>query len=642
MKRAVIALALLGVSASPASAEWSRARLMSATPGEQALSPESTNSSAILGDPALSGDGRYVAFDTKALNLLTGADLPLRAQSPAGAILRRDADGSGLEVVAPGGTRLARPLTKPAISADGRFVAFVSFEQLAAADTDDLADVYVRDMQVPRMTPGAFALVSSGGPDGAEYELPGSGLSADGRKVLFRRAVGPGATTPLVVWDAATGTATELTSSTSAPFDAALSADGSTVAWLDVEPRLHVSADQYLPGEITIGLGGAGRHNDLLWQRLDGSPARRVTGTGDSEDPGCPPGTPLAPDDGTFTGPRGPCDGVFLQNGVVAEEADNSADSPAGFAALSLSGDGSHVAWASANKRRSGGSLLPLADVFVRDMRGAGGRKATTTEVTRHSAPTSGIATVIGTALSADGRFLAYSTSGSRSLLPSPILMTPTPFSVAAPVELYVGDLGAGIIERVSRSYTGSPASRSAGGLLSSRIGGLSSDGARVAFASDADNLVFGDGNGLGDVFVADRFVDTQQALPTQVSAAASVGETVPVSWRMSVTVSRGGRTLYVDARVPASGTLRATVLPRAGLGRKRGKPTVALASVRTTRPGAVRAKLKLRTPYLSRARRAKGFTVNVRVTFTTRGRTPAFSRTLTSRYRITKKAAQR
>jgi len=70
----------------------------------------------------------------------------------------------------------------PSISRDGRIVAFTGYgHSIAAADSDSLPDIYLRDMQAPGLTlvsrasGGAKSNGGSGGPS----------MSADGRFVAF-------------------------------------------------------------------------------------------------------------------------------------------------------------------------------------------------------------------------------------------------------------------------------------------------------------------------------------------------------------------------------------------------------------------------------------------------------------------------
>jgi Tol biopolymer transport system component len=98
------------------------------------------------GPPTASSTGRFVAFNSIANNLVpggtSGIDLFVRDRRT-----RR----TELVSVGPGGTEANGDCHDPALSADGRFVAFSSFAtNLAPDDTDTAADVFVRDRQTGR------------------------------------------------------------------------------------------------------------------------------------------------------------------------------------------------------------------------------------------------------------------------------------------------------------------------------------------------------------------------------------------------------------------------------------------------------------------------------------------------------------
>ena len=122
-------------------------------------------------DPSISGDGRYVAYvsNTQAYvrDLRTGTTtLASRASGVMGAA----ADGAA---------------QNPAISANGRFVAFDSVaENLSDADTPGVVDVYVRDL-VTNTTTLASRQTGADGLGGSGHSTVPS-ISADGRFVAFQ------------------------------------------------------------------------------------------------------------------------------------------------------------------------------------------------------------------------------------------------------------------------------------------------------------------------------------------------------------------------------------------------------------------------------------------------------------------------
>jgi Tol biopolymer transport system component len=128
--------------------------------------------------PAISADGRFAAFYSDASNLVAGDTNNARDvfvnDRQTGETTRVSVDSSGAEG---NGDSFA-----PAISADGRFVTFSSdASTLVAGDTNGVDDVFVRDRQESTTTRASV------GPGGAEAN-GGSyspSISADGRYVAF-------------------------------------------------------------------------------------------------------------------------------------------------------------------------------------------------------------------------------------------------------------------------------------------------------------------------------------------------------------------------------------------------------------------------------------------------------------------------
>ena len=133
--------------------------------------------------PAVSADGRFVAFASSASNLIDGDN------DGASDVFLRDRQAGtteGVSVVAPSAGFGAHS-GSPAISADGRYVAFDSWEpDLVPGDTNNSFDVFVRD----RAT-GVLERVSvdSAGVQGDDWSLAPS-ISADGRFVAFHSFAG--------------------------------------------------------------------------------------------------------------------------------------------------------------------------------------------------------------------------------------------------------------------------------------------------------------------------------------------------------------------------------------------------------------------------------------------------------------------
>ncbi len=129
-------------------------------------------------DPAISADGRYVAFASEATNLVPGdtngvRDI-FRHDRSTGVTIRVSVDSAGIE----GGDRSE----SPAISADGRFVYFYSWARnLVPGDTNSSTDVFRHDCQTGqtiRLSVNASGVEGNGSSDSPS-------VSADGQLIAF-------------------------------------------------------------------------------------------------------------------------------------------------------------------------------------------------------------------------------------------------------------------------------------------------------------------------------------------------------------------------------------------------------------------------------------------------------------------------
>ncbi len=131
------------------------------------------------GAPALSADGRFVAFHTLSSNLLAG---DLNAQYDV-YVYDRVTQAFELVSVSSAGVQGNFFSQTPSISANGRFVAFSSAAAtLVAGDTNNVFDVFRRDRALGRTI---RLSVDNGGFQGNSTSQ-GSSISADGRFVVFQ------------------------------------------------------------------------------------------------------------------------------------------------------------------------------------------------------------------------------------------------------------------------------------------------------------------------------------------------------------------------------------------------------------------------------------------------------------------------
>lgn len=575
---------------------------------------------------AISADGRYVVIQTRARNFFDDGDADPPGQYRVGGIFRFDLTTEGLEKVADGdlfeedggeGTFVRLGASNPSINAEGRYVAFSTAEQLVSADVNDHIDVYVRDMALPIGDGGEYDLVSArdGGDDPAQYGAPefpfpgsepgaeasrGVAIGADGQKVAFWTAApsdlsaSPSPNVPpgqVFLRDRVANTTTLVTAKrdpltgqmTAEPaggaFGAALSADGTTVAWTGANAPTQT---RFLGGENTDS-----KSPYYLWRRVaDGpnAPTLRIAGLADPDDPGCPPDsvtffdrTSIGPCYGPLTDPEG------LLSNITGQL-------PA------LSGDGRTVAFLTGAGPRPLESFNPGLDLFVTDMtlaptlRPASSRKATTVELTRDTTGDPATSPPIDTiAMASGGRYLAVTTVRTQFALPAlQLLGRPRPLPNVR--ELYVADLAQRTLERVPRSFQGGDIDADVQNGVS-----ISADGERVAFTSFAGNLFFGDANKRADAFVAERGAEPGGGLPD--ARLAGAGET-------TIETSRGGPRIVVRASskpggrielvvsVPGAGGVKAVATAQAGNPRKRRTLGVAKARAEGGARSSVRMSL--------------------------------------------------
>src|SRR6266540_3060086 len=130
--------------------------------------------------PSISADGRYVAFVSEATNLVPGdtnkfADIFVHDR------VKRTTER--VSVASGGAQAVGGDCTQPSISADGRYVAFASeATNLVPGDTNGVIDLFVHD----RITGATTRVnVATGGAQAAGGHSFYPSISADGRFVAF-------------------------------------------------------------------------------------------------------------------------------------------------------------------------------------------------------------------------------------------------------------------------------------------------------------------------------------------------------------------------------------------------------------------------------------------------------------------------
>ncbi len=637
MKRLLLAAALALLLPGAADAFFAPgATVVSASPERRELADDASQVSAV------SADGRFAVFQTRATNLFADDDADAPGTDRLGGVFRRELGSDALATVASGdevaesdGSLIELGARNPSVSADGRYVAFSTAYGLVPADTNGAVDVYVRDMTIPAAQAGAYTLVSArdGSDAGATYatssdpqgvragaELwPLTSISADGRTVAFRTNVPsdlPAAATPTVpagqlyVRNLDTRTTRLVTRARSdgAPAGGAfgpvaLSADGAAIVWTGANAKAQTP---FLDGEPYADTDAY-----YLWQRLaDGpaAPTRRITGIVDLDDPGCSPSVTVTADP-TATGP---CYGPL--------STPDQGTSSISASPLAISGDGWRVWFLTAAFPRPTALSSSVLDLFSTDLRQT--RKAGTAELTREGAvdDTTASAGIDGMTVTPDGRWLAFTTARTR-FTGGRLVLTGPPRAVPDTRELYLSDLTTGATERVVTGYTGADAS---GGSVGTQVS-IAADGQRLGFVSGASNLFFGDANARTDAFVATRTEPpaTDDPLPPDDAVNDAVDTTpAPEEPGLRVRVSRAkGRSRAVVLRitVPAAGRVGVQARGRVpGAGGKRTRlRTFAAGSATAKAPRTVRVTLTAGKAFRRPLKRFRHLNASARITFT-------------------------
>jgi hypothetical protein len=171
---------------------------------------------------------------------------------------------------------------------------------------------------------------------------------------------------------------------------------------------------------------------------------------------------------------------------------------------LSLSSNGSFVAFGSFATNLVGGDTNDVIDVFVHD-RDSG----STARVSIATAGTQANDESFSPAISSSGRFVAFRSDATN------LVANDTNNNS----DIFVRDRTLGVTQRVSVDSDGDQANGD------SILPAISADGRFVAFSSEASNLVGGDSNNLADIFVHDRQNDTTVLIigPAEFNTASGI-----------------------------------------------------------------------------------------------------------------------
>ncbi|MFO0999029.1 MAG: hypothetical protein U0936_01720 [Planctomycetaceae bacterium] len=459
--------------------------------------------------PSISGDGRFVAFQSNASNLVMDdtnetSDIFVRdLQTGTTSLVSTGANGHG------NGSSI-----EPSISSDGRFISFSSTaSNLVTDDTNGYADVFVKDLQT-----GTITLISTGASGQGNHDSRDPSISSDGRFVAFSSPASnlvAGDTIDLFssndvfVKDLQTGTISLVSVATNGQGNTrsnspSISGDGRFVAFIsdansvvtgDNNGYQDVFVRDLQTGTTTlVSTGANGQGNSYSYQPSISSDGRFVAFHSYASN--------------LVTGDNNGYQDVFardLQTGTTTLVSTGASGQGNGYSEQpAISSDGRFVAFHSYASNLDGRSTGVVLGVFVKDL--STSSLALATPGDPRVITTSANSRSFGPSVSSDGRFVAFYSHASN-------LVTGDTNGTTA--DVFVKDLQTGTITLVSTGVSGQANN-------GSYEPSISSDGRFVAFRSDASNLVSRDANGNPDVFVRQNPMLGAPAFPLSLKSSDS------------------------------------------------------------------------------------------------------------------------
>jgi Tol biopolymer transport system component len=328
------------------------------------VASDGTQGNAECRHPSISADGRYVAFQSEASNLVPGD-----TNGQWDVFVHDRLTGETTRVsVASDGTQANDGSYRPCISADGRHVAFLSnASNLVPGDSNDWQDVFVHDRQTGQTT--RVSVASDGSQ--ANHQTVGQTMSADGRYVAFYSYASnlvPGGTNGgfnTFVHDRQTGQTTRASLDTSGALqgdDPSFSADGRYLAFRHYYgSRSHdIFVQDRHTGETTqvdVASDGTGGNSGSMYPSISAD-GRYVAFWSAASN--------LVPGDSNDV------DDIFVHDRLTGETTRVSVATDGSQANLysvrsSISADGRYVAFHSLANTLVPGDTNECSDIFLRD-----------------------------------------------------------------------------------------------------------------------------------------------------------------------------------------------------------------------------------------------------------------------------------
>lgn len=370
------------------------------------------------------------------------------------------------------GTQTNGASSKNSISSDGTYVVFTSSaSNLVDGDTNGFKDIFIRDRNTGTTT--RVSVDSAGAQSNGDSDAPT--ISSDGRYVAFESSASNLVTgdtntvSDIFVRDRTLGTTTRIsvktggTQSDDHSFQPAISSDGRYVAF-------HSAATNIVTGD-TNNVTDIFVHDRTL-----ATTTRVSVATGGAE-------------------------------------GNNYSLHPA------ISGDGRYIAYSSVASNLVSGDTNAVSDVFLHDR-----VLATTIRISVASAGTEGDAMSVHPGMSRDGRYIGFESDATNLVA----------LDTNAKRDIFVHDRELQVTTRVSVASDGTQSNNNSGDSVDTQNIKISLDGQYVVFKSQASNLVTGDTNGVIDVFVHDR----QTVITKRVSVASTGDQANNVSYYPAITDS--------------------------------------------------------------------------------------------------------
>ncbi|MEO5341270.1 MAG: Ig-like domain-containing protein [Magnetococcus sp. MYC-9] len=448
--------------------------------------------------PTISADGRFVAFISYATNLVAAED-DAPASGSSNVFLRDTKTGqtaflstsiSSYTPSSTGNTLNSNPI--PAISADGQFVAFAQSDALSGVG------IALRDIKAEKTT--AIAVDPSGAPGNNFSYYPA--INADGRFVAFVSdasnlvAEDTNGRTDVFLRDTRTGQTTRIS----------VASNGA----------------QAEGGSIHLGSAMSLSANSATTYQINYAPAVSADGRYVAFNSRA---TNLVDNDTNNSAD------IFLRDTKTGQTTRISVDSTGTEGDndsfdCAISADGRFVVFSSLAANLVDNDTNGSSDIFLRDT-----KTGKTTRISVGSSGNQGNNISVKPQISADGRFVVFSSLASNLVDKDTNRST----------DVFLRDIQTGQTMRLSVNAANIQGNSSSAGISADGPSAISADGRYVAFSSNASNLV-GDTNGVADIFLR----DTQaMQLPSLSIAATSAEEKEGKSGStpFTFTVTRSGVT---------------------------------------------------------------------------------------------------